>query len=152
MPPNTTCSHLIDNGNMYLYTPAEDQCCLCCTSAQECGVFPPNSLQYYTYVDETQYNGESVYEWTFASGGLEATYLETTESEPADRKWVAMFMSYFNYTSFTGFTSPADTSDFELPGTCAGSDLCPGICVFVRSGGPPMKTMKIGSFQAFPYY
>lgn len=152
MPADTTCSHIIDSGNMYLYTPEEDQCCLCCTAAQECEVFPPTVLQYYTYVTETSYMGQSVYEWTFTSGGLEATYLETTETDPVDRKWVAMFSPYFNYTSMWDFTSEVETSAFQLPAACPGSDLCTGVCVFVRNGGPPLKSTGKGSIQPFPFY
>lgn len=152
LPPNTTCSHLIDSGNEYLYAPDGDQCCLCCTSAQQCGVFPPTVLQYYTYVAESQYMGKAVYEWTFPSGGMDMTYLETTEREPVDRKWVAMFSAYFNYTDFWDFTSEADASGFQLPAACPGADLCTGVCVFVRSGGPPMSSAGKSPTQPYPFY
>ena len=140
MPPDTTCSHLIANGTEYLYTPETDQCCTCCTSAQNCNVFPPTVLQYYTYVSQETYNGQEVYEWTYTSGGQQFYYLESTESTPTDRQWVAMFSPYFNYTNFWDFSSTVNSNSFQLPQSCPGSDMCTGVCVFVRSGGPPMKS------------
>ena len=143
MPPDTTCSHLIANGTEYLYTPETDQCCTCCTSAQSCGVPSPTLLQYYTYIGQTSYNGQEVYEWNVGGG----SYLETTQASPTDRQWVASFSPFFNFTSVWEFTSTINSASFQLPSKCVNAGMCPGVCFFV-GGGPPMA--KSHPMRPFP--
>jgi hypothetical protein len=51
LPNDTTpCTQLVTKGNRWIYFTGKRQCCLCCTSAQGCGILKRNWLEGATYI------------------------------------------------------------------------------------------------------
>ncbi len=60
---NTPCNSLTVDGNRWQVFPARSQCCLCCTSAQGCGILRPDWLNGADYQGEADIDGVSYDKW-----------------------------------------------------------------------------------------
>lgn len=152
LPYDTQCSHVVSNGNHYLYTPILNQCCMCCTQANGCGIPGPWSFDKLKYSSQSQYLGQAVYNWIYTANGATVTYVETVAKKPTDRKWVALFSPYDNYTNVWEFNT--EVSDyFQLPAVCKGASLCGGVCEQVRDiQHPKLRATSENLFHGLPFF
>jgi hypothetical protein len=139
LPYDSQCQHIVSGGKRYLYYPILGQCCYCCNDAQGCGVPAYNFLGSSRYLGEDVYYGIDVKMWELG----DYVYYETTETEPADRDWVATIATNDTYTYVWSFSRTInDPSALEVPGLCSVAAACPaGPCLARRTlgtAGPPI--------------
>lgn len=111
---DTECSQILHEGRRYIYYPALAQCCLCTHHAQ----LP--SLQSFQYLHEEKYYGKSAYTWQSQN----ITYLESRDSEPRHRQWIALISPTHVYTSITNWTRTVSPYEFSLPAACIQASDC----------------------------
>jgi len=131
---NTPCSHIVVDGNRYLYYPEKKDCCFCCNAAAGCGVLKPSWLQGAKFIGNISYtlqDGTNTTAFKWEQDGLQPNfYYETTESDPADRVMLEIeqdpdeFMYYDNSRTLT-----VDASALELPSICSVDKSCSSLSV-----------------------
>ena len=131
---DTPCTHLVVNGNRYLYYPELNQCCYCCNSTSGCGVLFPGWMQDSTYIDTEIHNGVLTYKW-FKQGNEENFFWETTGGVPTNRVTIAINQVTEDDMDFGPRSSTFPADAFNLPGICTLSTTCNwGFCQELRNG------------------
>ena len=153
LPYDTQCAHMVADGHHYLYTPILGQCCMCCSDENGCGVPPPTTMQKLAFLGQGQFLGQKVYNWQNTVNGYDVTYVETALYNPVNRKWVALFSHYDNYTNVWSFNKKAQSSSFQLPSQCVGADMCGGICTYLRDHKPgQLRATRESLYRGLPLF
>jgi hypothetical protein len=130
---NTPCSHIVTEGDRYLYYPEKDYCCYCCSSDHGCGLLKPDWLQGAEFVDYVTEQDGTIYE-KWDKKGLQHNYYMATakdrimkqiDQQPNDTQ-------DFDVNSFKNKIS--DPAVFNLPSKCNKSQTCPifSVCTALR--------------------
>ncbi len=130
---DTPCSHIIVGGYRYLYYPQENSCCMCCTSANGCGITSASWLSDATFQGYTTMNGYKTEKWE--KSGLQSNYyyvLADGSGTPVELDQTPNDYMAFNISTFKVGGAPA--SVFDLPSICTPSNTCPffSICTVAR--------------------
>ena len=124
------------DGNRWLTWPATGECCLCCTYEQGCGPMAQDWVSANgKYEGAVDYNGISADKWSVqgnspnawlqdAKTGLPVALLQNTGTPNAEVD---------NYDASTLNTHKVDGAVFAVPAACKASNLCPGMCAFLRN-------------------
>ena len=87
---DTSCSHIIVDGDRYMYYPEKNDCCFCCDASSGCGIVKNDWLTGAQYKGITQHKGFDVYWWD--QPGLQSNYyFETISDNPEDRVMVGLY-------------------------------------------------------------
>ena len=140
---DTPCTHIVVNGNRYLYFPELNECCYCCNSTMGCGVLFPGWMQDSTYIDTEIHNGVQTYKWS--REGLQENYIwETPGPIPANRVTVGIYQVDDDDMNFDQRSNTYPPGSLDLPSICSLSNTCNwGFCQKFRSGQ--------GSFDEYFY-
>ena len=130
---DTPCSHIVVDGNRYLWFPQKNYCCFCCNAAEGCGVLSPNWLSAATWVGTNTTNGYSVDVWD--DKGLQDNFYSAVAGTliPVEINQVPNDNQIFNPETYLPYIK--DPSVFDLPSSqCTTSNTCPllSTCTAVR--------------------
>ena len=131
---NTPCSHIVNNGNRYLYYSEKNECCFCCNSANGCGMLFPGWMTNATYIDTEVHNGVLTYKWN--KKGLQDNYIyETTGPVPVNRVTVSIYQVSDDDMEFGPRNLTLPSGILNLPPICKLSIHCESAaCIALRSG------------------
>jgi hypothetical protein len=132
---NTPCSHIVTEGDRYLWYPEKNYCCYCCSSQHGCGLLKPDWLDGAKFEDYVKEDGDdqTVYEkWN--KPGLQDNFFFARAKDRVMRRidQVPNDIQTFNVDSF--FQGIRDQSVFTLPDKCSKESTCPfySVCTAVR--------------------
>jgi hypothetical protein len=130
---NTPCSHIVNNGNRFLYYSALNTCCYCCNSASGCGMLFPGWMTNASYIDTEVHNGVQTYKWN--KPGLQSNYIyETVNSTPTNRVTVSIYQVSDDDMEFGARSTTLPNGILNLPSICSLSNLCQtGACKALRN-------------------
>ena len=133
---NTPCSHIVVDGDRYMYYPELDECCYCCSAEHGCGLLRTDWLSGATFEGEVEYQGYMAYKWD--KPGLQSNiYIETAEENPLDRKMLDMDQQPNDDQLFypNTWSTTFDSSVLELPSICKKENSCAlaSTCTAVRN-------------------
>lgn len=132
---DTPCSHIVVEGDRYLYFPEKNYCCYCCSADHGCGLLKPN------WLDGAQFEGmvteegdETVYEkWN--KPGLQNNFYLARASDRVMRKidQVPNDIQTFDMASY--YEGIRDENVFNLPDKCSKQFTCPflSVCSALRN-------------------
>ncbi|XP_075264311.1 uncharacterized protein LOC142356249 [Convolutriloba macropyga] len=131
---NTPCSHIVVDGNRYLYYPEKEDCCFCCNAAAGCGVLKPDWLDGAKFIGNVSFtlpDGSSTYVYKWEQDGLQSNYyFETTESNPVDRVMLEIEQDPNEFMYYdTDRALSVDSSKLELPSICSVKKSCSTLSV-----------------------
>lgn len=133
---DTPCSHIVVDGDRYLYYPERNECCFCCSADHGCGILRPNWMDAATYLGVDSLNGVSAHKWD--NMGLQHNYYyETLEDEPLDRSLVAIYQMTNDFQDYKqDRVLTVDESKLQLPNICDKSKTCSlaSTCTALRKG------------------
>ena len=126
------CSHYVTGGARYLYYPETDECCLCCTDADGCGVVMPDWLHNATFSGEMEHNGDQTYKWD-QKGMQDNFYYETVAEDPMDRALVSLYQMNDDLQDFADYSHDVPAGVFDLPTACLSKERCAllSVCTLV---------------------
>ena len=136
--PKTTaaCTEITTQGSRWLTWPSTGDCCLCCSYAQGCGPMKQDWVSANgKYVGQVSYNGVTADKWSVqgnspnywlqdATTGVPVALLQNTGTPNAEVD---------NYDASTLNTGAVNGNEFAVPPACKASNLCPGMCAFLRN-------------------
>jgi hypothetical protein len=132
---NTECSHIVVDGDRYLWYPEKDYCCYCCSAQHGCGLLKPDWLSGAKFEDYVTEDGDdqTVFEkWN--KPGLQDNFYFARAKDRVMRKidQVPNDIQTFNLDSFS--LGIKDQSVFTLPKECSKEKTCPfySVCTAVR--------------------
>jgi len=133
---DTPCSHIVVNGDRYLYYPERNECCYCCSADHGCGILKPNWMDAATYLGVESFNGAPAHKWD--NPGLQHNYYyETLADEPLDRVLLAIHQLTNDFQNFKNDrTLTVDDSKLRLPSICDKKNTCSiaSTCTALRLG------------------
>ena len=143
---DTPCTHLVTGGLRYIYYPALSICCMCCTSANGCGMLSPSWLQGASYLGQYNYStGVQSYLWN-QRGNNPNFYWETVDPNPLNRVMLQLDNNGPNDMMIfpTGQQSNYNVSVFNVPTYCQSSILCDAtsVCAEVRQSNGDSEYLK----------
>ena len=117
------CSHYVTGGERYLYYPETDECCLCCTDADGCGMLMPDWLGKAEFLGEMEHNGVQTYKWD-QKGAEDNYYYETVAEDPLDRTIVSVYQGYNDLQDFSDYSHAIPAGALDLPKACQRKERC----------------------------
>ena len=131
---NTPCSHIVVEGERYLYYPEYDHCCYCCSAADGCGVVKPDWLNGAEFEGVVDHFGQTVYKWN-QKGLQDNLYYETIENNPLKREMVGLYQMPNALQDFRERKDSVPDNIFDLPSSCSKRKKCNffSTCTIVRS-------------------
>ena len=134
---DTPCSHIVADGNRYLYFPDKNYCCKCCENKDGCGVLKPDWLEGGKFIDlEKDTNGVYLEKWD--KPGMQSNFYwgvhSNVEEERIMRRvdQVPNDMQDFDVSSF--YRGIRDHKVFDLPSKCDPNFKCSwfSVCTITR--------------------
>jgi hypothetical protein len=114
---NTPCSHIVNNGNRFLYYSSLNKCCFCCNAANGCGMLFPGWMANATYIDTEIHNGVMTYKWD--KKGLQDNFIyETVGSVPVNRVTVSIYQVSDDDMEFGARSLTLPAGILNLPSIC----------------------------------
>lgn len=117
------CSHYVSGGERYLYYPEKDECCLCCTDADGCGMLMPDWLGKAEFLGQMEHNGVQTYKWD-QKGAEDNYYYETVAEDPLDREIVSVYQGNDDLQDFFDYSRSLPPAALTLPKACGRKERC----------------------------
>ncbi|CAG9322716.1 unnamed protein product [Blepharisma stoltei] len=127
------CSHIVVNGNRYLYYPKDHYCCYCCNSAQGCGSLNPTWMDNGTFLGTAPHNGVNAYGW-LRTLQQDRYYYETAATQPSARVMLSIYEMGGDFKDFHAITYSVPSGIFDLPKECNIKLKCPETSVCSQLG------------------
>ncbi len=139
----TPCSHIVQNGDRYIYFPEKDYCCFCCDASHGCGVLKPDWLEGATFEEYVNGDDGVTYEkWN--KPGLQSNYYWATADDRIMSKIDQRPNDVQNYDVKSFKKGITDKSVFDLPKQCDKNKTCPflSVCTPLRSSAAALKFLQ----------
>ena len=132
---NTPCSHIVVEGDRYLYFPEKNYCCYCCSSDHGCGLLKPNWLDGAKFVDYVKEEGDETVFEKWNKPGLQDNFYMARASDRVMRQMdqVPNDIQTFDMASY--YEGIRDENVFNLPDKCSKKFTCPiySVCSALRN-------------------
>jgi hypothetical protein len=134
---STPCTHIVSEGQRYLYFPEKSYCCTCCTAAQGCGVLKPDWTEGAVFVREYTDDKGAVIE-VYNKKGLQDNLIHIQK----DIKRIVRIEQASNddQTFLTEtYKEKVDASVFDVPAVCHHAESCGRltVCGFIPKVDEP---------------
>jgi hypothetical protein len=134
MLQNTPCSHIVVNGDRYLYYPELNECCYCCSAEHGCGMLKPAWMEGAEYLGIEEFKVQKAHKWD--KPGLQHNIVyESLEEEPIDRTLMAIYQAPTDMMEFKNDRKMrVDYDMLELPSICQKNKSCNivSVCTAIR--------------------
>ena len=131
---NTPCSHIVNNGNRFLYYKEKNHCCFCCNADHGCGMLFPGWMTNATYIDQEIHDGVMTYKWN-KKGVQDNFFYETVNPVPVNRVTVAIYQVPDDDMNFGPRSPTVPPGTLDLPSICSLNTKCEtAACIALREG------------------
>jgi hypothetical protein len=131
---NTPCSHIVSEGDRYLYFPEKDYCCNCCSNEHGCGILKPDWMDSATFIDYVTESDGVIYE-KWDKKGLQSNFYFASAKDRVMRRITQEPNDIQEFDTSSFKSQITDSTIFNLPAKCKKTFMCPtlSVCTAVRN-------------------